>query len=65
MQYQPFSVIPTLLGSDLVFWVFCTVELMPLLRVQCKPGWVTLSHPQPYRRVILSYLLTYDELVTS
>ena len=31
------------------------------LRVWCKPGWDTLLHPQPYLRVILSYLLTYKE----
>ncbi len=29
--------------------------------VWCMPGWLTLSHPKPYLKVILSYLSTYDE----
>ncbi len=34
-------------------------------QVWCKPGRPTLLHPYHYLRVILSYLLTYNELVTS
>ena len=29
-QLQPYTVVPTLLGSDLGFWVTCRAEMMPL-----------------------------------
>ncbi len=34
IQYQPFTVIPTLFVSDVRFWVTCVVKIMSLHHVE-------------------------------